>query len=399
MSEKLWDKGYELNKVVEDFTISDDYLIDMNLINYDIQASIAHAKMLHKRKYLSDDEFYLMKKAMQKLKKLVETGRFQIEKEEEDCHTAIENFLVREIGEIGKKVHTARSRNDQILTAIRLLQKDQLLKVQDMIRALQRNLKLFAKKYGFVQFAGYTHTRKAMPTDFKTYAGAFIDALEDDLKLINAVYKVIDQCPLGTGAGYGVPVDIDRKFTAEELKFKKVQQNPIYAQNSRAKFDALVLQALCQVGYDLNKLSTDLIFFSTDEIGYIQLPKEFCTGSSIMPHKFNPDPLELIRANYHRLVANLMQTLSLSSNLISGYHRDFQLLKKPLIESFDLLKKMLLVAGLIVKEMKVNQEKCKESLTQDVFSTHKVFELVQKGIPFREAYKIVASQYTKGAEA
>ncbi|AEH51593.1 argininosuccinate lyase [Pseudothermotoga thermarum] len=398
MSEKLWDKGYQLDSLIEDFTVGEDYLLDMKLIEYDILASIAHARMLQKKNLLTVEEFSAIENALKKLLNLVEAGKFEIKKEQEDCHTAIENFLVQEIGEIGKKIHTARSRNDQVLTAIRLYQKDELMQIYSLIKDLQKSLKKFAKKYRSVQFAGYTHTRKAMPTNFEIYAYAFVDALQDDLKLLKAIYEIIDQCPLGTGAGYGVPIEVDREFTAKELGFKKVQENPIYAQNSRAKFDALIVQTLLQIGYDLNKLATDLIFFSLEEIGYVVLPKQFCTGSSIMPHKFNPDPLELLRANYHRLIGNLMQILSLSSNLISGYHRDFQLLKKPLIDSFETVKQMIVVMKVIVDGLKVDEEKCKKSLTEEVFSTHKVYELVKQGIPFREAYKMVAIQYSKGGQ-
>ncbi len=399
MSEKLWDKGYNLNKAIEEFTVAEDYILDMKLIKYDVKASIAHAKMLQSKGYLTNEEFVAIKNTLEKVLKLVESGNFEIKREEEDCHTAIENFLVAEIGEAGKKIHTARSRNDQVLTALRLYQKDELKQIKSLVEKLQKSLEIFGEKYSHVNFAGFTHTRKAMPTDFKTFAQAFVDALQDDLYLTEAVYQIIDQSPLGTGAGYGVPIDIDRGLTAKELGFEKVQENPIYTQNSRAKFDALVVHALCQISYDLNKLATDLIFFSAEEVGYVVLPKQFCTGSSIMPHKFNPDPLELIRANHHRLVGNLMQILSMSSNLISGYHRDFQLLKKPLMESFEITKQMILVTKLIVDDLKVDEERCKASLTDEVFSTHKVYELVQQGIPFREAYKIIASQYSKGGQA
>lgn len=399
MSEKLWEKGYKVDKLVEKFSVGEDYITDMELINYDIEASLVHAEMLRKKGYLTDEEFEEIKKGLEKLSKLVKEGKFVIKAEDEDCHTAIENFLIAEIGETGKKIHTARSRNDQILTALRLFYKSKLENVRNLIKMLQNKVKRFSKKYGDIEFAGFTHTRKAMPITFKTWGYALIDALNDDLKLLRIVYKIVDQSPLGTGAGYGLPIDVDREFTAKKLGFSKVQYNPIYSQNSRGKFDYLIIHFLSQVSYDLNKFASDIIFFSLPDIGYLIIPKEICTGSSIMPHKLNPDPLELIRAYHHRIVANSLECVMNSSNLISGYHRDFQLNKKKMIESFEIVEQILLIMELVFEKIEVDREKCSESLSEEVLSTRKVYELVKKGIPFRDAYRQVASKYIgKGNE-
>lgn len=393
MSEKLWDKGYKVDEEVERFTVGDDYTVDMRIIEYDIVASIAHSRMLKKVGLLTEEEQESIEKALKELLGLVKKGEFRIKPEEEDSHTAIENFLVAKLGDVGKKIHTARSRNDQVLTALRLFYKVELKNVESLLLDLQGSVKEFSEKYGTVRFAGFTHTRKAMPTDFKTWSEALIDALEDDLKLLKVVYEIVDQSPLGTGAGYGVPVEIDREFTARELGFSRVQRNPIYTQNSRGKFEYLILHLLTQISYDLNRCASDIIFFSMPEIGYLKLPREVCTGSSIMPHKLNPDPLELVRAYHHVLVSHTVRVLSIPSNLISGYHRDLQLLKKPVIESFDIVKDMIRMMKLIFERMSVDQERAEASLTEDVMATHRVYELVRQGIPFRDAYRMVAEKY------
>ncbi|PLV55823.1 argininosuccinate lyase [Thermotoga sp. SG1] len=393
MSEKLWEKGYTVNEEVEKFTVGDDYIVDMRIIKYDIKASIVHSRMLQRIGLLTQEEQKKIEKALNELLQLVEEGKFQIKPEEEDCHTAIENFLVKKLGETGKKIHTARSRNDQVLTALRLMYKDELKKIKGLVVELQKSLDRFIERYGQVRFAGFTHTRKAMPTDFATWAGALKDALQDDLKLLETVYDIIDQSPLGTGAGYGVPIEVDREFTAKELGFSRVQWNPIYTQNSRGKFEYLLLHVLSHISYDLNRFASDIIFFSLPEIGFLKLPKELCTGSSIMPQKINPDPLELVRAYHHFVVSKMVMAVSLPSNLILGYHRDLQLLKKPVIESIDVVKNILRIMKIIFDRIEVDKEKSEDSITEEVLATHRVYELVKKGIPFRDAYRMVAEEY------
>ncbi|MFN4189516.1 MAG: argininosuccinate lyase [Pseudothermotoga sp.] len=393
MPEKLWHRGYELDQFIERFTVGKDYITDMELIKYDIIASIAHAKMLSKMGYITQKELEQIKDALEELRLLVEQGKFQIKQEDEDCHTAIENFLVQKLGETGKKIHTARSRNDQILTALRLYYKNQLREIQKLLEELIKATIDFSKKYGKITFAGFTHTRKAMPTNFQTWFAALRDALRDDLKILKIVYELIDQSPLGTGAGYGIPIPIDRKFIAKELGFKKIQQNPIYTQLSRGKFEYLILHSLSQISYDLNRFSSDIIFFSLPEIGYLKIPKELCTGSSIMPQKLNPDPLELVRAYHNRIVSKTVECAMICTNLITGYHRDFQLLKEIVMESFQILKDLLSVMKRILERLQVDKENCSKSLTEEVMATHKVYELVKEGVAFRDAYKKIAAEY------
>lgn len=393
MSDKLWEKGYKVDPMIEKFVVGNDYKTDMKIIKYDIKASMVHAEMLCKMGYLSPEELKEIKKAFEELLELINNGKFVIKPEDEDCHTAIENFLVQKIGETGKKIHTARSRNDQILTALRLFYKDELEEISNLIKQLQKVVKTFSEKYGYIKFSGFTHTRKAMPTDFKTWGEALYDSLKDDLTLLRTVYELIDQSPLGTGAGYGVPIDIDREFTAKNLGFSKIQKNPIYSQNSRGKFDYLILHALSQISYDLNRISSDMIFFSLPEVGYLNLPKELCTGSSIMPQKLNPDPLELIRGYHNKIVSRMIESIMISSNLISGYHRDFQLLKESVMECFDIVKELIKIMKIVFEKVSVDEENCRKSITEDVLSTQKVYELVKSGIPFRDAYRKIAKSY------
>ena len=227
-----------------------------------------------------------------------------------------------------------------------------------------------------------------MPSSISLWAESFIDSMKDNKNLLNHVYDLIDQSPLGTGAGYGLPIEIDRKMTAETLGFKKIQSNPIYAQNSRGKFESTILHGMSQVMFDLNKISSDLILFSMPEFGFFIIPAEFSTGSSIMPHKKNPDALELLRANYHKVISFQFQIKNIIANLISGYHRDFQLTKEPIINGFKITKESLNMMKFVIENLKVNPEKCKKAMTKEMFSTQEMYKLVEKGIPFRDAYKI-----------
>jgi len=387
---KLWEKGYKLNKHIEDFTVGKDFISDQRLVKYDCLASIAHAKMLGKIHIFKKAEIKKIIKELNNIINLQEKGKFKILKEQEDCHTAIENHLIKKLGDLGKKIHTGRSRNDQILTTLRLYYKDELNDCEKLINELVMVITEFLKKYGKIKLPGYTHTRKAMPSSIKMWGESFIDSMKDNLKLIKLTLHLINQSPLGTGAGYGVPINIDRRYTAKLLKFQKVQKNSIYVQNSRGKFESTVLHTLTQVMFDLNKIASDLIVFSLPEFGYFELPKEFCTGSSIMPQKKNPDVLELLRANYHIVVSYEFQVKGIIGNLLSGYNRDLQLTKEPTIKGLEITKKSLFIMSLVFKSLKINKENCEKALTGDIYTTEKVYKLVKKGVPFREAYKIIS---------
>ncbi|MFC1477772.1 lyase family protein, partial [candidate division KSB1 bacterium] len=291
------------------------------------------------------------------------------------------------------KVHTARSRNDQVLTALRLLYRDELQHCAELISGLNGAVKVLLGKYGRIKIPGYTHMRKAMPSSVSLWGRALIDSMRDNQRVIVRTADLVDQSPLGSGAGYGIPLKVDRGFTAKELGFRKIQHNPLYVQNSRGKFEAEILHTLSQIMYDLNRTASDLILFSMPEFGYFELPDELCTGSSIMPQKKNPDVLEILRARYHQVVSYEFQVKQISGNLISGYNRDLQLTKAPVIRGFDITKQSLQVAALLFECLKVNNARCAEALTEELYATEEVYSLVRQGIPFRDAYKRIAEKY------
>ncbi len=392
---KLWKKDYHLNKEIEKFTVGNDYLLDQKLIKYDVIGSIAHTLMLKKIKILNDNEFKKIKKLLIEILKINKKNKFKINMEDEDVHTAVENYLTKKLGSIGKKIHTARSRNDQVLVDTRLYTKEKLLEIKESIIQLIQVLLKIAEENKDLVFPGYTHTQKAMPSSIGLWLGAFAESLLDDTNQLNAVYQLNDQCPLGSVAGYGISLPIDRQYVAELLGFKKVQNNVLYVQNSRGKIELAVLSALNQIQLTLNKLATDLIWFSTTQFGYFELPKEFCTGSSIMPQKKNPDVLELVRAKSALMDGYVIQLNNIIKNLISGYHRDFQLTKEPLLKGLELTKSTLSIMVLVLEKLKINKQKCLDACTPEIFATDKALELVKKGTPFRDAYKEISLNLDK----
>ena len=395
---KLWQKNYDVDKEIEKFTVGNDFLLDKALVKYDVYGSIAHASMLKKIGILNSDELKKIKKILLEILKLNENNKFQIGQQDEDCHTAIENHLTKKLGDLGKKIHTARSRNDQVLVDLRLYSKDSLLEAYKALASLVETVLQFAEKNKDVPIPGYTHTRKAMPSSIGLLFGAYAESLTDNFKLLKAAYKLNDQNPLGSAAGYGVNLEIDREFTTNLLGFKKVQNNSAYAQNSRGKIESAIIFALSKIMDDLSKVASDLMLFSMEEFGFFSLPDKLTTGSSLMPHKKNPDVLELIRGKASVVQSYLFLVNSISPKLISGYHRDFQLTKEPLMKSFEIAIASINILGLTLSELKVNKEKCISSFTNDLFATDKVIGLAKKGIPFREAYTEVGANLEKIAK-
>lgn len=392
---KLWDKGSILDREIEKFTVGSDFLIDKNLIEHDVYGSIAHAAMLNKIGILNKEEFQKLKKALIEILELDKKNKFEIKLEDEDVHTAIENYLTKKLGSLAKKIHTARSRNDQVLVDLRLYSKEKIIQVNKGLSDLITALVDFAKKNKNVPLPGYTHTRKAMPSSIGLLFGAYAESLLDDFELIEAAYKLNDQSPLGSAAGYGVNLNIDRDFTTNLLGFAKVQNNSLYAQNSRGKTESVIVFSLSKIMDDMSKIASDLILFSMDEFGFFSLPDKFTTGSSLMPHKKNPDALELLRAKSSVLQSYLFQMNNLCPKLISGYHRDMQLTKEPLMSSFEITLSSIKILTLIVDGLKVNRENCVNSFTKELFATDSAIDLVKEGIPFREAYIKVAENLQK----
>jgi len=389
---KLWDKGGELNKAIESFTVGDDYLLDRRLVKYDCAASIAHAKMLRRIGLLTGRELGDLEKGLREIMRLDAKGGFVIKKDEEDCHTAIENRLILKYGDAGKKIHTARSRNDQVLTALRLYEKESLGAIKQKLARFKNALRSVQRKQGKIPLPGYTHMRRAMPTTVGSWLGCFCDSAEDNARFADFVLKLIDQSPLGSAAGYGVPaLKIDKRFTASLMGFARPMHNPIYAQMSRNKFEATIAHFCSQVMFDLNKLSSDLIMFSMPEFGFVTLPDAFCTGSSIMPQKKNPDVLELVRGKYHVVLGEEFKIKSLGGNLISGYNRDVQLAKGPLFSCLDATLAALGIMSVVAGGLRFDGKKC--AVPAELFATEEVYRLVQRGMPFRDAYRKVAERF------
>lgn len=385
---KLWQKENEnINSVVEKFETKDDIVLDNHLTTYDIQGSLAHAKMLEKIGVLNKKELAQLEKGLEEILKLDQKGKFLLEQDDEDIHTKIENYLTEKYGEVGKKIHTGRSRNDQVLTVLRLYSKDHLEKVKKELVKLINIFSAFKKAYGDLPMPGYTHMQKAMPTTVGVWMQSFIDSFTDDMQIITNTYDLIDQSPLGSAAGFGTTLDLDRDYTAKLLGFKKVQENPIYCQNSKGKFEATIISSLIPVMQTVNKLSSDIMLFTTQEFHFFTVSDQITTGSSIMPQKKNVDIAELLRSKVHILLGYYVQIVSMSSNLISGYNRDLQDVKKPLMESFATTLGSLQVTGILLQNITPNKEVLKQAMTDDLFATEKVMELVKKGIPFREAYQ------------
>lgn len=392
---KLWDKGIQLNQQIESFTVGNDHLLDQELVVYDCVASKAHVNVLEKAGLVTGEESHKLKLALDEIIDLHSKGKFVITREQEDCHTAIEQHLTEKLGDLGKKIQTARSRNDQVLTALRLYYRDSLEQIDSLRNQLIEAVDDFIKKYGEIPYPGYTHMQKAMPSSFELWGKALIDSMSDNGVLLSAVSIILDQSPLGTAAGYGIPLDIDRRLSATELGFSRIQENPIYTQQSRGKFESLLIHLLSQFSADLNKLASDLILFNMAEFGFIDIPDEFCTGSSIMPQKKNADVLELMRAKHHVIKSLEFQVSNITSNLISGYNRDLQLTKEPVIKAIGITIECLEISVLLFQGLQVNEEMCRKAMSKELYATEQAYDLVKQGIPFREAYRQIAKGLTE----
>ena len=386
---KLWKKKYELDKTVEDFTVGDDYLWDTRLIKADIIGNIAHTTMLQEIGIISEEELRDIKTSLMDILDLHEEGKFKIKKEDEDVHTAVENFLTKRLGDVGKKIHTARSRNDQILLDVRLYSKERLFEIIENVLNLCKVLLEFSKENEFVPMPGRTHTQRAMPSSVGLWASAFVESLLDDLYLLKSAFKLNNQSPLGSAASYGVNLNIDREYIASLLGFEKVQNNVLYANNSRGKIESIIIFTMSQIMMDLSKFANDLILFSIPEFNYFSLPDEFCGGSSLMPQRKNPALLELTIAKAQVVNSHCFRVAEIITSLYSGYNRDFQLTKGPLIESFDITQQTLYLLGYFIPKIKVNEEILINSFTPEIYATDRVLELVKEGVPFRDAYKEV----------
>ncbi len=393
---KLWKKsGTKTNPAVNDYIISENCAADNVLLPYDIKASISHAKMLCKVSLLSNKEMQSLVSKLKELDILNKKGKFKLKKADEDCHTAIENYLIEELGDLGKKIHMGRSRNDQVLTAIHLFSKQELIKIKKNLLQVAETILGFAKKNEFVPMPGYTHTQQAMPSSVGQWAASFTESLIDDYAVLEAAYSLNDQNPLGSAAGFGTGLAIDREFTTKDLAFAKTQINTLYCQNSRAKIESFIISYILQPMLTLGKIANDVILFTTKEFDFFKVDESLTTGSSIMPQKKNLDILEVLRANVSIILSYQIQVQTVGHNLVSGYNKDLKITKQPLIDSFNILKKSLSIMKLLFENLEANKEKLSQSFLPEIFATDEVNELVKKGIPFREAYKKIGNNLDK----
>ncbi|HEU5228019.1 MAG TPA: argininosuccinate lyase [Ktedonobacteraceae bacterium] len=390
---KLWQKGYSLNEKVERFEAAQNSLLDNRLIRHDVWGSLAHAAMLQSIGVLSESEHQLLKEALCSILEQEAAHEFTIKPSDEDVHTSIENYLVATAGAAGKKIHLARSRNDQVLVDMRLYAKEQLYAVSEQLFALSSSLLEFAQAHADVPMPGYTHMQRAMLSSVGLWAAGFAEALLDDEQLLSAAYAVADQSPLGSAAGYGVPIPINRQLVADLLGFSRVQNNVIYVQNSRGKVEAAIVQALAQIMLDLSKMAQDILLFSTVEYGFFLIPQELCTGSSIMPQKRNLGVMELVRARTQTMLALQQQILGIASGLPSGYNMDYQETKRPFIEALELAQESLEICQLVVSNIQVNTERMIAACSFELFATDRAYNLaIEANMPFRDAYRIVGAE-------
>lgn len=388
---KLWKKNIEILDLVNQFISYDNVQLDQKLVKYDCLASIAHAHMLLEMDLLSPKEYTKIHETLTKIIKMDEKGDFVISTDDEDVHTKIENYLVSQIGDAGLKIHTARSRNDQVLVALKLWTKDHLIKMSTLLLDTADTFAALASHYENVPLPGYTHMQKAMPSSLGQWLGSFAEGLLQDAQSLQYAYEYADRCPLGSAASYGVPLPIDRQHVSDLLGFACVDRNVLTAQMSRSKSHLSVVHACTQVMLTLARWAQDMLTYSTSEFDIIHLSEKVCTGSSIMPQKKNADILELIRARSHLVASHANAISAISTGLMSGYNSDVQESKHPLFESLHIVCESLMVTQLVLENMTPNLKKLSKSITPDLTATHSAYELVMKGIPFRTAYKKIGA--------
>ncbi|MEZ2413348.1 argininosuccinate lyase [Muriicola sp. E247] len=394
---KLWDKGMKTDEKIDRFTVGNDRELDLFLAAYDVKASMAHCRMLHSIGLLNEEENRALLAELESIGKSVEKGEFTIEDSFEDMHSKIEFLLIDRLGDTGKKIHTARSRNDQVLVAIQLYIKDELQIIDEQINELFDLLLELAGTYQNVLLPGYTHLQVAMPSSFGLWFSAYAESLVDDMILVNAAYNVADQNPLGSAAGYGSSFPIDRAMTTGELGFKTLKYNVIAAQMGRGKVEKVTATALAGVGATLAKLAMDICLYMSQNFNFVSFPDDLTTGSSIMPHKKNPDVFELIRAKCNVIQALPNELSMLLTNLPSGYHRDLQLTKNSLIPAIQELKACLDITAFTLRKIKVRKDILDNPKYDLLFTVDALNELVKNGVPFRDAYRQIAEEVESGS--
>lgn len=389
---KLWEKGIPTDIKTDLFTVGNDRELDLLLAEYDVVGSMAHAKMLAKTGLLTTEEAQDLVMALEDILTDIKKGDFFIEQSFEDVHSKVEYLLIEKLGDTGKKIHTARSRNDQVLVDVHLFLKAELTAIKQQTNELFELLLAKAEATKDILLPGYTHFQVAMPSSFGMWFSAYAESLVDDVVMLNAALSVADQNPLGSAAGYGSSFPIDRAFTTQELGFNTLKYNSVAAQMSRGKAEKTAAFAMASVAGTLSKLAMDICLYLSQNFAFITLPHHLTTGSSIMPHKKNPDIFELIRGKCNKIQALPYEITLITNNLPSGYHRDLQLLKEGLFPALQTLKSCLEMAVFSIKEIEPNQNILDDKKYDYLFTVDALNELVTNGVPFRDAYKIVGEQ-------
>jgi argininosuccinate lyase len=389
---KLWTKNTKTDTLIAEFTVGDDRLIDVHLARYDVEGSIAHATMLAQCGIISKNESRQLNSELNNILALIDSDTFSIPLQFEDIHSYIEFLLTEKLGETGKKIHSARSRNDQSLLDIKLYLRNEMKQVKTKTLTLADTLLNLADQYRNDLVPGYTHYQLAMPSSFGLWFSAYAESLCEDLELIDTSINIADKNPLGSAAGYGSSFPIDRSTTTSELGFSAMNINSVYAQMTRGKTEKTCAMSIASVASTLNKMASDIVLFMNQEFNYVSFPDSITTGSSIMPHKKNPDVWELIRAKANKLQAIPNELALLLTNLPSGYHRDFQLTKEIIINAVITIKQILDVAEYSISKIQVRKNILSDDKYNNLFTVDSVNELVQKGIPFRDAYMLVSNQ-------
>ena len=393
---KLWDKGFAVNKLVEQFTVGKDRELDIFLAESDILGTLAHIRMLESVGLLENKELKILVKELINIHKLVHESSFVIDDGVEDVHSQVELLLTQKLGDVGKKVHSGRSRNDQVLVDVKLYSRTQLTEIAQSTKDLFDSLILLSEKFKDCLIPGYTHLQVAMPSSFGLWFGAYAESLIDDMILLQAAYKITNQNPLGSAAGYGSSFPLNRTMTTKLLGFETLSYNVVYAQMGRGKTEKTIAFALSSIGATLAKMAMDVCLFMNQNFSFISFPDDLTTGSSIMPHKKNPDVFELIRAKGNRLQALPNEISMITTNLPSGYHRDLQLIKESLFPAFDDVKACLALANMMLQNISIKENILDDDKYLYLFSVEEVNREVLAGMPFRDAYKKVGQDIKNG---
>lgn len=396
MAQKLWEKNIQVDQEVETFTVGKDREMDLYLAKYDVLGSMAHITMLESIGLLTKEELTVLLAELKNIYAIADNGQFVIEEGVEDVHSQVELMLTRQLGDTGKKIHSGRSRNDQVLLDLKLFTRAEIQEIVQLTTALSDVLISQSNRYKEVLLPGYTHLQVAMPSSFGLWFGAYAESLADDLQLMLAAYKVCNRNPLGSAAGYGSSFPLRRQMTTDLLGFDSLDYNVVYAQMGRGKMERTVAFAMAGIAATLSKLAFDACMFNSQNFGFIKLPDQFTTGSSIMPHKKNPDVFELTRAKCNKIQGLPQQITLISNNLPSGYFRDLQIIKEIFLPAFDELKDCLRMVTHMMREVKVNEHILDDDKYALLFSVEEVNRLVLEGVPFRDAYKQVGLSIEAG---